>query len=227
MKFIKKYTDFIIESIEIPQEEFEKATDLMGKIINTHKTVRESPKGSKKGPKVSDWLRTAGVKPGLNWCMAFVYGVFDEWCKGLGSQNTLPKTAGVMDHWDKTDMNLRINIEDVKKDPDILKPGMIFIMHRAKSKGQKNLGHTGIIISVDPAKKTFVAIEGNTNDQGSGQGGRVGINTRSLGDPLLVGFTDYLKTLRSPEFDGILSQTVQKYVKDDLERIKYKNPISH
>jgi len=228
MEKLKKFAEFINESMfNIKDEDFEKSASTMAGLLQKYKNVKELPKGSKKGPEVSSWLRVAGAQPGNNWCMAFVYGIFDELAGHLGITNPLPKTAGVMDHWDKADPSIKINVSDTKTNPDLLKPGMIFIMHRAKAHGQKNLGHTGIVISVDPVKKSFVSIEGNTNDMASGQGGRVGINTRRLDDPLLIGFVDYFKSSRGPEFEEALNREFTNALGDDIERLKYKNPITH
>ena len=228
MEKLKNFNQFINEALfNIKQDEYEKSASTMANLFAKYKNAKELPKGSKKGPQVSNWLRVAGAQPGQNWCMAFVYGIFDELAGSLGITNPLPKTAGVMDHWDKTDPSVKINVSDVRSNADLLKPGMIFIMHRAKAHGQKNLGHAGIVISTDPVKKTFTSIEGNTNDMASGQGGRVGINTRRMDDPLLVGFTDYFKDSRTPEFEDALTKEFTTVLGDDVERIKFKNPITH
>ena len=63
------------------------------------------------------------------------------------------------------------------------------------------LGHTGIVLSVDPSSKTITTIEGNTNDQKSGEGDRVGINKRPLDGTPFLGFIDYFKSKRTPEFE--------------------------
>jgi len=228
MKNLKKFSDFINEAtLNIKDEDIEKSANILASTLQKYKNVTELPKGSKKGPEVSSWLRVAGAAPGNNWCMAFVYGIFDEISGHLGMTNPLPKTAGVIDHWDKAEPSLKINVSDVRKNPDLLQPGMVFIMHRAQAHGQKNLGHTGIIISVDPVKKSFTSIEGNTNDMASHQGGRVGINARTLDDPLLVGFIDYFKDSRNPEFNEAFNKELGSALGDDIERLKYKNPITH
>ena len=69
-------------------------------------------------------------------------------------------------------------------------------------------GHTGIVVSVDIANKSFKAIEGNTNDQLSGEGNRVGINKRDLSSSSLIGFIDYFKGKRDEKFENIISQTL-------------------
>ena len=228
MEHIKSYEGFIFESdmFSFNEADYEKSAETFAGLIKKYKTAKEMPKGSNKGPEVSQWLRDSGVAPGSPWCMAFIYGIFNEMSLALGIKNPLPKTAGVIAHWDSTDPSIRLNISEALKEPDKVKTGMIFIMHRAQS-GKSNLGHTGIIISVDPVKKTFVSIEGNTNDMGSGEGDRVGINCRNFNDPLLIGFTDYFSKSRSPKFDEVLTKEVNTVTNDDQQRIKFKTPIGH
>jgi len=228
MKFLKRYSDFISEStgFELKGETQKKGAEIMGDLIDKYKSVKEMPGGSNEGPEVSKWLRTSGVTPGLPWCMAFIYGFFDELSSGIGVQNPLPRTAGVISHWDSTPIELKMNVDDVRNKMDLIKPGCVFIMHRSKSAG-KALGHAGIVISTDPVKKTFTAIEGNTNDMGSGEGDRVGINIRSIDDPLLIGFTDYFKPTRNKKFDEALEKEFSVSAGDEMQRIKFKNPLRH
>lgn len=228
MRFLKRYSDFINEAtgFELKDDSVQKGAEVFGDLIGKYKGVKESPVGSNEGPEVSKWLRLSGVTPGLPWCMAFVYGFFDELASLMGISNPLPKTAGVIAHWDSTPPDLKINVEKAKEKMDLIKPGMVFIMHRSKTAG-KALGHAGIVIGVDPVKKTFTAIEGNTNDMGSGEGDRVGINTRSIDDPLLIGFTDYFKATRNNDFEEALKKELDSSAGDEIERIKFKNPITH
>jgi hypothetical protein len=196
MKRIYSFKEFITEaemSISNPEE----AGDKFAKILGDHKDTKESPKGSNKGPKVTAYLQSTGLPGGNPWCMAFVYYIFQELSKALGTTNPLVKTAGVKSHWNKADKNLKIDIAKAKADPSLIKPGQIFIMSRAGA----GLGHTGIVLSVDPASKTITTIEGNTNDQKSGEGDRVGINKRPLNGTPFLGFIDYFKSKRTPEFE--------------------------
>jgi hypothetical protein len=196
MKRIYSFKEFITEaemSISNPEE----AGDKFAKILGDHKDTKESPKGSNKGPKVTAYLQSTGLPGGNPWCMAFVYYIFQELSKALGTTNPLVKTAGVKSHWNKADKNLKIDIAKAKADPSLIKPGQIFIMSRAGA----GLGHTGIVLSVDPTSKTITTIEGNTNDQKSGEGDRVGINKRPLNGTPFLGFIDYFKSKRTPEFE--------------------------
>jgi hypothetical protein len=171
-------------------------------ILKQNQDAKEQPKGSNKGPEVSQFLASTGLGPGYPWCMAFVYYIFDELCKNLGTTNPLPKTAGVMNHWTKAPSENKIDIKDARNNIGLVRPGQIFIMSRPG----KGLGHTGIVIGVDQNAKTFTAIEGNTNDQKSGEGDRVGKNVRKIDSPTLIGFIDYFNKNRTPEFESNLSK---------------------
>jgi hypothetical protein len=72
------------------------------------------------------------------------------------------------------------------------------------SRPGKGLGHTGIVLGVDPQKRTFTTIEGNTNDQQSGEGDRVGVNVRKIDSKTLIGFIDYFRSSRTKEFENDL-----------------------
>lgn len=149
---------------------------------------------------VSAYLASTGLGGGYPWCMAFVYYIFNELSKQLGQTNPLPKTAGCMSHWSKAPADVKITIAQAKQDPNLVRPGQIFIMSRPG----KGLGHTGIVLGVDPQKRTFTTMEGNTNDQQSGEGDRVGVNVRKLDSATLKGFLDYFRTTRTKEFENDL-----------------------
>lgn len=195
-KRIKNFGDFINEaqfSLKSPDVDGDK----FAKILSLNRNVKEDPKGSNRGQMVSAYLASTGLGSGYPWCMAFVYYVFNELSKQLGQTNPLPKTAGVMNHWSTAPKDVKITIDQARKDPNLVRPGQIFIMSRPG----KGLGHTGIVIGVDPQKKTFTTIEGNTNDQQSGEGDRVGVNVRKLDSNTLIGFLDYFRGTRTKEFE--------------------------
>ena len=173
--------------------------------------VKEKPSGSNRSPEIDRYLKLTGLNnvnkyerdgAGYPWCMAFVYAMFDDFVNKLGLANPLPKTAGVLNHWNKADSNLKINIAEARANPSIVKPGQIFIQSR------KGGGHTGIVTSVDTDKGTFKTIEGNTNDQLSGEGDRVGRNTRKLSQSSLLGFIDYFKGNRNRNFEETVAKVV-------------------
>lgn len=195
-KRIKNFCDFVNEgqfSLRSPNSDGDK----FAKILSINRNVKEEPKGSNRGQMVSAYLASTGLGGGYPWCMAFVYYVFNELSKQLGQANPLPKTAGVMNHWNSAPKDVKITIQQAKADPNLVRPGQIFIMSRPG----KGLGHTGIVLGVDPQKRTFTTIEGNTNDQQSGEGDRVGVNVRKLDSNTLLGFLDYFRGSRTKEFE--------------------------
>jgi hypothetical protein len=109
-----------------------------------------------------------------------------------------------MQHWSSAPADVKIDIAKARSNPNLIKPGQIFIMSRPG----RGLGHTGIVIGVDPSKGTFTSIEGNTNDQQSGEGDRVGVNTRRVNSKNMIGFLDYFKNERTPEFEADIKKSV-------------------
>jgi len=170
--------------------------------------VREIPAGSNRSPEIDRYFDLVGLnnrkkgKNGYPWCAAFVYAMFDDFCKKLGLKNPVIKTAGVMKHWNKADSSLKIPIAKARNNPGLVKPGQVFIQSRDGG------GHTGIVTAVDSKNKTFTTIEGNTNDKLSGEGHRVGRNTRKLSQGSLIGFIDYFKGHRSEKFEKTISTVV-------------------
>lgn len=205
MKRIKLFEAFIKEAqIDLPNSDT--AGETFAGVIAGNKDSKEEPKGSNTGTMVNQYLSSVGLKPGLPWCAAFVYYIFDQATKRLHIANPLPKTGGVMNMWGKADSSLKINASDAKSNPGLIKPGQIFIMTRPG----KGLGHTGIVISVDPSRREMITVEGNTNDQQSGEGDRVGINRRKIDKLPLVGFIDYFKSNRTPEFEKDFMAAIDK-----------------
>jgi hypothetical protein len=205
MKRIKLFESFIKETaIDLPDPST--AGEVFAGVLAGNKNAKEEPKGSNTGSMVNQYLSSVGLKPGLPWCAAFVYYIFDQVTKRLHVKNQLPKTGGVMNMWKSSDPSLRINIADAKANPSLIKPGQIFIMSRPG----KGLGHTGIVIGVDLNKREFISIEGNTNDQQSGEGDRVGVNRRKIDKLPLLGFIDYFKNERTPEFEKDIMSAIDK-----------------
>lgn len=180
-----------------------------------HVNVKEVPPGSNRSPEIDRYLKTsAGLDNeaqykrkgrGYAWCMAFVYTMFDDFCKKLGLPNPLPKTAGVLKHWRKADPALKISVASARSNPSLVKPGQIFFLVTDKAKG---LGHTGIVTAVNAKAGTYDTIEGNTNDKLSREGDRVGRNTRKLSSSALLGFVDYFKGNRNRKFEETVAEVV-------------------
>jgi hypothetical protein len=144
--------------------------------------VLEDPVGSNGGPEVDEYLASVGLDSGYFWCMAFVYWCFNKASKELNLTNPAVKTAGVIDHWNRT-KGKRISSDDAVNNPSRVKPGQIFIMSYGGG-----TGHTGIVESVSGG---FInTIEGNTNEAGSRNGIGVFKRQRKI-NSISKGFIEY------------------------------------
>jgi hypothetical protein len=154
--------------------------------------VLEDPAGSNRGPRVDEYLRSVGLNPAggsFAWCAAFVYFCFGEASRLGGKKNPLVKTAGVLDHWSRAEQRgaRRIKAADALAQPDLVRPGQIFVMDFGRG-----AGHTGVVSGIRGGK--LVTIEGNTNDGGSREGVGVFERTgRTIGS-INKGFLDYSDT---------------------------------
>ncbi|MEX8518329.1 MAG: peptidoglycan-binding protein [Leptothrix sp. (in: b-proteobacteria)] len=149
------------------------------------KKVREEPRNSNSGPQVDEYLRRAGVEPGLAWCCAFVYWCFDEAAKAMHRSNPMFKTAGCLAHWNGAPSKgaKRIQRFQAVADPGLIQPGMVFIMDTGGG-----TGHTGLVESIQGG---FInTIEGNTDASLTREGGGVYRLTRKIAD-INKGFIDY------------------------------------
>jgi hypothetical protein len=124
--------------------------------------IMESPVGSNRGPEVDGYLKSVGLGPGYYWCAAFAYWCFDQAARKLGRPNPVFKTAGCMNHWNKT-KGKKIQAAEAVENPSLLKPGQIFIINLGRGSG-----HTGIIEKVEGG--FLQTIEGNSNPAGSSNG---------------------------------------------------------
>ncbi|ACM21537.1 peptidoglycan-binding domain protein, putative [Geotalea daltonii FRC-32] len=164
--------------------------DLLGRVVQVAagedaKHVREVPKNSNRGPQVDAYLKRAGVPTGLSWCCAFVYWCFDEAAKALDCDNPMVKTAGCLDHWQRATSHgaTRIGRSQAVGNPELVKPGMVFIMDHGGG-----LGHTGLVEKV--AGGLLTTIEGNTDASKTREGGGVYRLTRKITE-INKGFIDY------------------------------------
>lgn len=208
MKYIKTLFLYLKESAITG-----KSPDEMGlpyaNTLASNVNVKEIPSGSNRSPEIDRYFDLVGLdnrkkgNSGYPWCAAFVYAMFDDFCKKVGLANPLIKTAGVQKHWNKADSTLKISAAEARQDPNLVKPGQVFIMLYGGGKG-----HTGIVTSVNTKNKTFTTIEGNTNDSKSREGHRVGRNTRKMSDSKLAGFIDYFKGNRNEKFETTLADVV-------------------
>ncbi len=149
------------------------------------KHVREVPKNSNSGPEVDEYLRRVNILPGNSWCCAFVYWCFDEAAKKMGRSNPVVKTAGCLDHWNKSPSRgaVRIPAAQAVGNPELVRSGMIFIMDHGKG-----LGHTGLVESA--AGGLLTTLEGNTDASKTREGGGVYRLTRKVTE-INKGYIDY------------------------------------
>ena len=149
------------------------------------KAVREVPRNSNRGPEVSQYLRRAGVSPGLAWCCAFVYWCFDEAALVLARGNPMVRTAGCLAHWNQAPAKgaARLLARQAVANPERVQPGMVFIMDFGGG-----AGHTGFVESVHGGFIT--TIEGNTDASMTREGGGVYRLTRKIVQ-VNKGFIDY------------------------------------
>jgi hypothetical protein len=173
----------VIDSDEAP-------TDYLARVLlqaaeEERKPVREIPVNSNRGPDVEAYLGRVGVPPGNAWCCAFVYWCFDEGARSLGRINPMVKTAGCLEHWNRslTSGATRIVTKDAVNHPGLLFPGMVFIMDHGAGKG-----HTGLIEKVSGGFIT--TIEGNTDASKTREGGGVYRLNRKIVE-VNKGFIDY------------------------------------
>ena len=156
--------------------------------------VKEDPIGSNGGPQVEQYLKSVGLGKGYAWCQAFVYWCFAEAAKELSIPNPVVHTAGVLDCWNKTAVNVKLHQIEISSRPELVLPGdQVFFKHSATT------GHTGIVEMVGPLiiqgteRHGFVmhTIEGNTNEDGSREGFEVLRKVRRFDDAHLLGVIRY------------------------------------
>ena len=206
MRKILNFNEFINEAsfaISDPVKAGREFAEILGKTRN----VREIPKGSNKGPEVEAYLKSVGLGPGNFWCQAYVYWALDQLAKKLGITNPAPNKATVIGHWQEAPAENKLTVDQARSNPTKVRPGMVFIKQRGNKPWSQGgwEGHTGIVLTINPDQKTFTSIEGNTDEQASGQGDKVGINTRRLDDKDLIGFIDWFKGKRTPEFESAIA----------------------
>lgn len=148
--------------------------------------VREVPRNSNRGPQVDEYLRRAGVQPGLAWCCAFTYYCFDEAAAQAGIDNPMLRTAGCLAHWNNTERHggRRLLARDAVANPGLIQPGMVFIMDFGGG-----MGHTGFVERVEGGY--LHTIEGNTDASQTREGGGVYRLTRKVGS-INKGFISYV-----------------------------------
>lgn len=148
----------------VPQSDTPESTCLKEviKVALSQVGVMEDPVGSNTGRMVNQYLASTGTPPGNYWCAAFVYWCFREASSHVGQTNPLVKTAGCLDHWNRT-TGKKILAADALNKPSLIQSGSIFIVDHGGGRG-----HTGIVQKVEGGFLT--TIEGNSNPDGSNNG---------------------------------------------------------
>jgi len=177
------------------QPDFNKATLAATVIAAAHDElgVMEDPLGSNRGPRVDQYIAAVeGAPLAIPWCVCFVYFCFNQAASKLGKANPFPKTAGVLDAWERSNNLARrttqpvnvVTADEARNDPTKVKPGSVFFMSFGGGHG-----HVGIVISNNNGK--LETIEGNTNNGGSREG--VGVFLRSKRDinTINLGYADF------------------------------------
>jgi hypothetical protein len=126
-----------------------------------------------------------------------------------------------MSLWKNAPASMKIDITSARNKPELILPGMIFIKSRGGAKSGK--GHTGIVLGYDAGQ--MKTVEGNTNDELSGEGDRVGLNIergRKLTDPELLGFIDPFLDYRA---DGGFTQKLTQSINSALSTVGIRSDI--
>lgn len=125
-----------------------KLTDRVISVLAEQVGVKELT-GKNDGKEVEAYLKSVGLGKGYAWCQAFLYWGFDKASKMVGKSNPMPKTAGVLDNWNKSK-------EYQVKKGDRPQVGDVFSMDFGKG-----TGHAGIVTDVQG--DYIQTIEGNTS----------------------------------------------------------------
>lgn len=140
--------------------------------------VHEIPAGSNSGPQVNIYLKSVGLGGGYSWCQSFAFWCYLQASNSLGVDNPMPKTAGVIDHWNKSPKH-HVTVPQV---------GDLFVLDF-----KNGSGHIGFVTSVDLVKGIYHTIEGNSNTNGSADGEEVANRQFPLYRPIAMarGFLRY------------------------------------
>jgi hypothetical protein len=149
-----------------------------------HLGVSEEPPGSNRGPEVDAFLRSVGLDPkrgSYPWCAAFCYFCFSRAADLIEVPNPLPRTAGVLDHWNKAKVSPSAPIIlltlKAQAEPSLVLPGSLFIQDFGRGKG-----HIGFVERIERTAAGWVChtVEGNPNEAGQREGVAVMRRTRPL-----------------------------------------------
>jgi len=154
--------------------------DLLAAVVERAQSqvgVREAPPHKNRGPEVDEYIRAAGLNPAdgsFAWCVCFLYWCFREAAKGQDVDNPMPRTAGVLDLWNKSLAKNRFRLSPTlaRQRPELVRPGMIFFIDTGGG-----FGHAGLVKSVQGV--ILRTIEGNTTDKSGSREG-IGVFERNV-----------------------------------------------
>lgn len=127
---------------------------------------KEVPKGSNRGPMVTQYQRVTGYTFDVPWCLCFLYWCAEQAARNLGSSNPLLRTGDC-------DTILRWGRERdiVFTEPKVGDFGLVMA-------SETDATHIFVVEKITGAKMT--TIEGNTNNDGSREGYAVLRRSRNL-----------------------------------------------
>lgn len=215
---LKSFSQYLKEK-ENPDEVINKFSNA----VAANSKVKEIPAGSNNSPEIKQMLSNVGIDSPAAWCAAFVSWIFDI---TFDKNPPFKKSASVLSLWRNAPESMKIDISAARNKPELIMPGMIFIKSRGGAKSGK--GHTGIVLGYEDGQ--IKTIEGNTNDELSGEGHRVGLNIekgRKLSDSELLGFIDPFLDYRSDVgFTQKLTQSINSALGTVGVRSDIKSPTA-
>ena len=215
---LKSFSQYLLE-----KEDADALVNKFASAIANNSKVAESPKGSNNSPEIKQMLSNVGINSPAAWCAAFVSWIFDKTYDG---NPPFKKSASVISMWKNAPASAKIDIDQARQKPELIQPGMIFIKSRGGASSGK--GHTGIVLGYESDR--LKTIEGNTNDELSGEGDRVGINIekgRQLSDKELLGFIDpFLEYRSEPGFNAKLTAAVNDSLRGQGTNADLKAPAA-
>lgn len=133
--------------------------------------VREE--GTNDGPRVRLYLRNAGIAVPAPWCAAFVQFCSDEAANELLVTNPLDavKQQALVQSYHNFSASVEWIIPPAEADVGDL------VLYNL---GGSRWDHIGIVVVPPGRNQTFVAIEGNTNDDGAREGYEVAMRSRKI-----------------------------------------------
>lgn len=136
-------------------------------------------------PRIDEMLANVGQKPGVAWCAAAVSTWVKETAAALGVAPPIEGSASARmigaELSDKSNLAVGwLTPADVQQNPELIQPGMVFILSRGKDPA---LGHTGVVTSVVGPARTYQTIEGNSGPNQDS----VAVKTRGIDDASFLG----------------------------------------